>query len=99
MRRLTAAYRLFGSRMQIQGVPFLVLETVGAGTGKRRQALLPRFQDTRQGTWLVAASALGSASHPDRYFNLANDPHDVWVEVEHRRLAAGRPRLLGYHPG
>lgn len=94
MRRLTtAAYGLLGSRMQLQGVPFLVLETIGATTGKVRRALLPRFQDTRPGTWLVAASALGSARHPDWYVNLAKDPDDVWVEVDHRRLRV-RPEAL-----
>ncbi len=90
-----AAYRLFGSRMRMQGVPFLVLETVGARTGNRRRALLPRFQDTRQGTWLVTATALGSASHPAWYFNLANDRDDVWVEVDHRRLKVRAESLTG----
>jgi deazaflavin-dependent oxidoreductase (nitroreductase family) len=94
MRRLTtAAYSLLGSRMQLQGVPFLVLETIGAKTGKVRRALIPRFQDTRPGTWLVAASALGSATHPDWYLNLANDPDDVWVEIDRRRLKV-RPEAI-----
>jgi deazaflavin-dependent oxidoreductase (nitroreductase family) len=96
MRGLSAAaYRIFGSRMQMQGVPFLLLETVGARTGKRRSALLPRFQDTRQGTWIVTATALGSASHPGWYFNLANDPDHVWVEVDHRRLKVRAESLTG----
>ena len=96
MRGLSAAaYRLLGSRMQMQGVPFLLLETVGARTGKRRRALLPRFQDTRPGTWLVTATALGSARHPAWYFNLANDPDDVWVEVDHRRLKVRAESLTG----
>jgi deazaflavin-dependent oxidoreductase (nitroreductase family) len=96
MRRLTAAaYRVFGRRMQMQGVPFLLLETVGARTGKRRVALIPRFQDTRQGTWLAAATALGSASHPDWYVNLAHHPDDVWVEIDHRRAKVRVESLTG----
>lgn len=96
MRTVTAAaYRHLGSRMQMQGVPFLLLETVGARTGKRRRALVPRFQDTRQGTWLVAASALGSARHPDWYFNLAQQPDEVWVEVDQRRLKVRAESLSG----
>jgi deazaflavin-dependent oxidoreductase (nitroreductase family) len=96
MRCLSAAaYRLLGSRMQMQGVPFLLLETVGASTGKRRRALLPRFQDTRPGTWLVTATALGSARHPAWYFNLANDPDDVWVEVNHHHLKVRAESLTG----
>lgn len=90
-----AAYRLFGRRMQMQGVPFLLLETVGARSGKRRRALLPRFQDTRPGTWLVTASALGAVSHPGWYFNLAKDPGDVWVEVDHRRHKVRAESLTG----
>jgi deazaflavin-dependent oxidoreductase (nitroreductase family) len=77
--------------MQMQGVPFLLLETVGARTGKRRRALLPRFEDTRP----VTATALGSARHPPWYFNLANDPDDVWVEVDHRRLKVRAESLTG----
>ena len=96
MRRLTAAaYRVFGNWMRMQGVPFILLETVGARTGKRRTALVPRFQDTRQGTWLVAATALGSARHPDWYVNLANEADDVFVEVDHRRLKVHAEALTG----
>ena len=96
MRSLSAAaYLLFGSRMQMQGVPFLLLETVGARTGKRRRALLPRFQDTRPGTWLVTATALGSARHPGWYFNLAHDPDDVWVEIDRRRAKVRAESLTG----
>jgi deazaflavin-dependent oxidoreductase (nitroreductase family) len=81
--------------MQMQEVPFLLLETVGARTGKRRRALLPWFEDTRPRTWLVTATALGAARHPAWYFNLANDPDDVWVEVDHRRLKVRAESLTG----
>lgn len=96
MQRLTTvAYRLFGSRMRMQGVPFLLLDTVGAKTGKQRTALLPRFKDSPPGTWLVAASGLGSAHHPDWYINLASDPDNVWVEVDHHRVKVRPESLLG----
>ena len=96
MRRLTAiAYRRLGDRMQMQGVPFLLLETVGARTAKRRTALIPRFQDTRPDSWLVAASALGSARHPDWYINLAHGPDEVWVEIDHRRWKVSAESLTG----
>lgn len=97
MRRVTAAaYRVFGRRMQMEGVPFLLLETVGARTGKRRTALIPRFDDTRKGTWLVAATALGSASHPGWYINLAHHPDDVWVEIDQRRARVRAESLTGF---
>jgi deazaflavin-dependent oxidoreductase (nitroreductase family) len=59
------------------------------------RALLPRFQATRQGTWLVVATALGSARHPVWYLNLANHSDDVWVEVDHRRLQVRAESLTG----
>jgi deazaflavin-dependent oxidoreductase (nitroreductase family) len=88
-------YRLAGRRMRIQGRPLLLLTTIGAKTGKRRQTPLGWFEDDppRTDTWLVVASAAGAASHPGWYVNLARRPDDAAIDVDGRRIAV-RPESL-----
>ena len=90
-------YRLFGRRMRIQGRPLLLLTTIGAKTGKRRQTPLGWFEDDppRSDAWLVVASAAGSASHPAWYVNLAHRPDDVSIDVGGERVAVTPQSLEG----
>jgi deazaflavin-dependent oxidoreductase (nitroreductase family) len=85
-------FRLFGNRMRIQGLPLLLLTTVGARTGKQRQTTLTWFEDGEDAR-LIVASAAGSAKHPGWYFNLARNPDKVWIEVGKRRIKV-RPESL-----
>ena len=81
--------------MRVQGRPLLLLETVGARTGKRRQTTLGWFpdEDPARRSWLIVASAAGSASHPAWYVNLARRPDDVAIVVGGERIAV-RPESL-----
>jgi len=47
-------------------------------------------------SWLIVASAGGSAKHPAWYVNLAKNPDKVWVELgaERGRVRAVRPESL-----
>jgi len=89
---MVAAYRLFGSRIRVMGRPLLLLITVGAKSGKRRETLLGWFPDGDNG-WLVVASYAGAAKHPAWYVNLARNPDQVWVEIGNRKLKV-RPESL-----
>jgi deazaflavin-dependent oxidoreductase (nitroreductase family) len=90
-------YRLVGRRIRIQGRPLLLLTTVGAKTGKRRQATLAWFADdpARTDTWLVVASAGGAASHPGWYVNLARRPNDTSIDVDGQQVAVEPQSLHG----
>ncbi len=90
-------YRLIGSRTKMQGRPLLLLTTLGAKTGKRRQATLAWFDDDppRAGAWLVVASKGGSASHPGWYVNLARRPKDATIDVDGETIAVDPESLHG----
>jgi deazaflavin-dependent oxidoreductase (nitroreductase family) len=92
-----AMFRLAGRRMRVQGRPLLLLETVGARSGKRRHTTLGWFpdEDPARRSWLIAATAAGSASHPAWYFNLAKRPDEVAIEVDGERVAVRAESLSG----
>ncbi|MGH2796149.1 MAG: nitroreductase/quinone reductase family protein [Thermoleophilaceae bacterium] len=79
-------YRAFGQRVRVQGRPLLLLNTVGARSGRPRRALLGWFPDERPGSYLVAAAAAGSRSHPAWYLNLARHPDRASIEIGGRVL-------------
>lgn len=85
-------FRLLGRRVRVMGRPLLLLTTVGAKTGQRRQATLGWFPD-RQDSWLVVGSRGGSSSHAAWCVNLARNPDQVWVEVDGRTVKV-RPESL-----
>jgi deazaflavin-dependent oxidoreductase (nitroreductase family) len=88
-------FRLFGRRMRIQGQPLLLLTTVGAKTGRKRQSTLAWFDDdpARTDTWLIVASKGGAATHPAWYVNLARRPADASIDVGGQNVAV-EPRSL-----
>jgi|SRR5215468_3933949 len=79
-------YRVLGDRMRVMGRPLLLLETVGARSGRRRMTMLGWFPDTTADGRLVVASFGGSARHPAWYLNMARHPDRIWVETGRRRL-------------
>jgi deazaflavin-dependent oxidoreductase (nitroreductase family) len=100
-----AMFRVAGSWMRIQGRPLLQLPPVGAKTGQQRKTTLGYFADVAGGdgqdgqggeSWLVVASAAGSAKHPAWYVNMAKNPGKVWVELgpEKGRVRQVRPESL-----
>jgi len=92
-----ALFRLAGGRMKVQGRPLLLLETMGARTGRRRQTTLGWFpdEDASRRAWLIVASAAGAATHPAWYLNLARRPDDVSIEVGGERIAVRAQSLHG----
>jgi len=90
-------YRFSGGRMKVMGRPLLLLETVGARTGKRRQTTLGWFpdEDPARRSWIVVASAAGAAAHPAWYLNLARHADDAQIDVDGQRVAVRAESLHG----
>ena len=87
-------YRSKGTAMRINGQPLLLVTTVGARSGARRQVLLSRFPDGESATsWIVTGTAGGSAAHPAWFLNMARNPDKVWVELDVREIQV-RPESL-----
>ncbi len=86
--------RAMGDRMKMQGQRLLMLTTVGAKTGKRRQAGLARFTDPdRQGSWLVVGSNAGATRHPGWCHNIVANPDQVSITIA-GVTSQVRPELL-----
>lgn len=82
-----------GGRTQ-GGVPALVLETVGARSGKVRHAMLGYLEDGPD-AWLVVASLAGAARQPGWLYNLAHDPTATIEFGDGRRLRVEAETLEG----
>ncbi len=89
-----AMFRPFGTRMKVMGRPLLLLTTVGARSGKKRRIPLGWFPDSDD-TWLIVASAAGSARHPAWYINMAKKPDNVWIETGGRKMRVVPESLRG----
>lgn len=57
----------------LQGVPIIVLTSVGARSGKLRKTALMRVE--HEGEYVVVASKGGAPEHPTWYHNLVAHPH------------------------
>ena len=87
-------FHRFGNRMKVQGMPVLLLTTLGAKTGKVRQTILCWFPDTDT-SWLVAASGAGSLKHPAWFVNMARNPGQVSIEMGGRQIKVEPHSLQG----
>lgn len=76
------------------GMDRLVLTTVGAKSGQRRQTLLGTFPDG-DGAWLIVASAGGQMKNPAWYHNLAAHPDQAKIEVGGKTLSVTATQLAG----
>jgi deazaflavin-dependent oxidoreductase (nitroreductase family) len=71
----------------------LILTTVGARSGQKREAHLTAFPEGDG--WLVVASKGGDPTHPAWYLNMARHPDEVWVQVGKRRTRVRPASLKG----
>jgi deazaflavin-dependent oxidoreductase (nitroreductase family) len=64
---------------ELNGMPVVILTTVGAKSGKLRKTPLMRVE--HDGEYAVVASLGGAPKHPVWYFNIVKEPH---VELQDR---------------
>lgn len=87
---------MFRFGVKVQGRPLLRLTTVGARSGKERSTVLGWFpDDTSTESWIVVASAAGSARHPGWAYNLAKPPFQATVDVGDGPFGVGAELLVG----
>lgn len=86
--------RSAASSGQQEGMGRLVLTTVGAKTGQRRQSLLGTLADG-EAAWLIVASAGGQINNPAWYYNLAAHPDQAQVEVGGKTVNVAATQLAG----
>ena len=72
----------------------LVLTSVGARTGQRRETILGSFPDGEK-AWLVAASAAGATRNPACYHNLAAHPDRAQIAVGGKTFPVTVTQLSG----
>ena len=84
-------FRSRGARTQ-GGVATLLLETVGARSGERRQAVLGYLPEGT-GSWLVIAAMAGAARHPSWLYNLEQQP-DAAIQFDDGRRVDVRAETL-----
>jgi deazaflavin-dependent oxidoreductase (nitroreductase family) len=77
---------------KMNGIPLVLLTTVGAKTGNERTSVLGGVQD-ESGSWLLVASKGGAVTHPAWFINLCKNPDRVWLEVGNKKFPA-RPQVL-----
>ena len=79
---------------KFQGFNALILTTVGRKSGADRTNPVGWFPG-KDGSWLIVASAAGTAGNPAWYYNIAAHPDQVQIEVEGRKVAVTAEQLHG----
>ena len=87
-------FRRAGSTGKAMGVDALVLTSVGAKSGQKRQTLLGWFPDGDD-AWLIVASAGGNKANPAWYHNLAAHPDQARIEVDGKAVDVTAAQLAG----
>jgi deazaflavin-dependent oxidoreductase (nitroreductase family) len=87
-------YKLLGKRFP-NGLPLLLLTTIGAKSGEVRRTTLCYLPGRDDREWLIIASIGGAANHPAWFFNLAKNPDRAWIEVDGQRVQVLPESLKG----
>jgi deazaflavin-dependent oxidoreductase (nitroreductase family) len=77
-----------------EDLELLVLTSVGAKTGQRRETVLGSFPDGER-AWLVAASAAGATHNPAWYHNLAAQPDRAEITMDGNAFPVTVTQLSG----
>jgi deazaflavin-dependent oxidoreductase (nitroreductase family) len=80
-------YRLTGGKFgsQVQGLPVLLLTTIGRRTGKKRIAPLGYLE--HDGSYVITATNMGFDTHPAWFHNLKSHPQ-VALQIGDKQLTA-----------
>jgi deazaflavin-dependent oxidoreductase (nitroreductase family) len=70
---------------RVQGLPVLLLTTIGRKTGKKRITPLGYFEDNDH--YVIIASNAGSDNNPGWFYNLKSNPQ-VMVQVQDKQFTA-----------
>jgi deazaflavin-dependent oxidoreductase (nitroreductase family) len=82
------------SGWRFQGMDLLFLTTTGRKSGAEHTTPVAWFPGP-DGSWLIVASAAGSARNPAWYHNLAAHPGQVQIELADRKVAVTAEQLTG----
>jgi len=83
-----------GLMNRMDGLPVLLLTTLGARSGRLRTTPVMAFPEGAD-SWLVVASNGGGARHPFWVVNMARNPDDVWIGAEGRKIRVTPTSLDG----
>jgi len=80
-------YRLTGGKFgsQVQGLPVLLLTTIGRKTGKKR--ITPLGYLEHDGSYVITATNAGFDTHPAWFHNLRSHPQ-VALQIGNKQLTA-----------
>jgi len=76
------------------GMDVLFLTTIGRKSGQERVTAVAWFPNG-DGTWLIVASAAGSAQNPAWYLNIAANPGKLQIELADGKIAVRAEQLTG----
>ena len=79
---------------KFMGMDVLFLTTVGRKSGQERTTPVAWFP-AGDGTWLIVASAAGSAQNPAWYHNIAAHPDKLRIELASGTIAVTAEQLAG----
>ena len=79
---------------KLMGCDALILTTIGRKSGIERTRRVACFPG-KDGSWLIVASAGGTAANPAWYYNMAARPGKVQIEVDGRTVAVTAEQLHG----
>jgi deazaflavin-dependent oxidoreductase (nitroreductase family) len=82
------------SKAKPGGLSLVVLTTIGAKSGQRRQTVLGALPEG-DNAWIIVASAGGSTANPAWYHNLAAHPDQAEIEVGGGKHAVTAAQLAG----
>jgi deazaflavin-dependent oxidoreductase (nitroreductase family) len=79
---------------KVMGFNALILTTIGRKSGLERTNPVGWFP-SKDGSWLIVASANGAIGNPAWYYNIAAQPDKVQIELDGRKIPVMAEQLHG----